>query len=138
MVDRDFKEIKEKLDYINALIESAMGKDDRKGFENKKIYAKLEGLQSEIESVGEFIEYMNKKTIVGHLEEMEDGKFRCKEFEVQFSCGSRVEALIKSSEGEEAIWCMGRVEHNRDGGYYFYNYNGNNVYLYDGMKVRVR
>lgn len=138
MIDSDFIKIKNQAEYLNSLIESAIDNYNREGFENHKIYSKLENFQGNLEGVINFIEYMSKKPIVGHLQLMDTGKYECPEAGVHFSCGSRMEVLIKTEYDEEPMWNMGRVEYQTDGGYYFFNYNGDNVFLHEGMQVRVR
>lgn len=138
MIDKDFIKIKEQAEYLNSLIETSMNNYEREGFENKKIYNKLENFQGNLEGVIEFIKYMSKKPIVGHLQLMDTGKYECPEAGVHFSCGSRIEAFVQTEYDDEPRWCSGRVEHQTDGGYYFFNYDGDNVFLYEGMQVRVR
>lgn len=138
MVDKDFIKIKDQVDYLVGLIDSSMNNYERDGFENQKIYRRLEDFQGSLESLSEFIKYMNKKPIVGHLQQIEGGKYECPEADVHFSCGSRMEAFVQTEYDDEPTWCSGRVEHQTDGGYYFLNYDGDNVFLYEGMKVRVR
>lgn len=138
MIDKDFVKIKEQAEYLNGLIESAIDNYNRDGFENSKIYGKLENFQGNLEGVIEFIKYMSKEPIVGYLQQMDTGKYECPEAGVYFSCGSRIEAFVKAEYDDEPKWCSGRIEHSDEGGYYFYNYDGENVFLYEGMKVRVR
>ena len=64
MVDKDFMKIKDQVDYLVSLIDSSMNNYERDGFENQKVYRRLEDFQGNLESLSEFIKYMNKEPIV--------------------------------------------------------------------------
>ena len=138
MVDKDFMNIKDQVDYLIKLIDISMNNYNRNDFENKHVYYKLEGLQSDLDCISEYIKYMNTVPVEGYLVELDNEKYECPEADMRYSCGSQMEAYIKPYEDEEPMWCIGRVEHDTDKGYYFLNYEGDNVVLYEGMKVRVR
>lgn len=137
MIDNDFIKINDNLIHLNYLIEQSMKKPDRDGFENDRIYNKLENFQDELESLTRYIERMQHKAIEGHLELNSNERYSCPEADIEFTCGSSIEVFIKT-EYDEGEWYDGRIEFKFEEGYYFYNYNGENVLLHEGMRVRVR
>lgn len=138
MIDKDFIEIQRQIESLILSIDKATDNYDRKGFENNKVYSVIENMMGDLERARQTIYYMSKIPTVGHLVMNENGRYECPEADYTYTSGSRMEAYVKPDEDEESQWCIGRVEHDNDRGYYFMNNDGNNVFLHEGMKVRVR
>ncbi|MCF0163208.1 MAG: DUF5348 domain-containing protein [Fusobacterium necrophorum] len=137
MLDKDFKNIKNEMDYLHELIDKATDNYNRRGFENNQVYDRLERFLGSLETVSEFISHMNKEFIEGYLIKSENGIFELPEADYTLTCGSRIEVFVSPYDGEEKKWCNGRVEHDSDS-YYFCNCDGEDADLKEGMKVRIR
>ena len=134
MLDNDFIEIKGQLKKVNEMMEKSLKNYKREGFENKKVYHELEHYSEKIEDMIEFIKYMSRETVEDRLSLRADGRYEINST-TYFTSGSSIEVYI---DGE---WCLGRVESRHDSGkaiYYFLNNDGNNIDLYEGLRVRVR
>jgi hypothetical protein len=63
---------------------------------------------------------------------LDNGKYAIDD-ENYFSCGYPIEVYNKGQ------WQIGKVEYsNKYGGYYFYNHDGENTPLKEGLRVRTR
>lgn len=141
MLDRDFVEIKEELERLYKKVDKVLGNYDRVGYENEKVYQMLEDNSGRLETMSNFISYFNRSFYRDVLVLRPDGRYGCSSTDKYYTCGSTMEAYAEPySYCEENIaLCYGRVEYSDEmGGYYFKNYDGKDVTLYEGMRVLVR
>ena len=108
-----------------------------KGLENAEVSNSIDELIDDIEKTRYEIEYYLRPAKEGCLTENSTGKFKLEYFNggssYHLGYGSRLEIY----DGEEG-WKVGRVRHNINKGYYFYNKELGNPALYSGMKARLR
>lgn len=135
----DLLEFKDKTESLRNKSETILRNYKRKGFENVKCYGEIEKFVEHLDDCIKTINYYNKPTIEGTLHKNKNGRFDLVFANHQFTSGSSIEVLV---DGE---WCVGRVEygsveytHGENEGYYFYNYDGNNIMLENGMTARIR
>lgn len=104
-----------------------------RGMEDSKGCNALENIISELESfVGE-VKHYSRETREGYLKIDSNDRYRINDTEL--TCGYPME--IYKEEYKE--WEAGRVEFSSNyDGYYFYNYDGSHVPLFEGMKARIR
>lgn len=117
------------LSKINSIYRNAK----TESFEDNKGCAAIEKLIEDLEDFTKTINYYSKNTKEGHLKLSENDRYIL--YNREFSCGNPIE--IYNTEYQE--WESGRVEHSsKYGGYYFYNNDGENIALSEGMKARIR
>jgi hypothetical protein len=127
---------------IEGLFEKAQSGE--KGFENRQAYHIVENILGDIDTALYKLKRYSSPAIEGILQEdRERKKFELirndngKSLGWFFSCGDYLEVYDRESEE----WYTGRVEHTtREGqkGYYFFNNDLDNPFLYTGMVCRVR
>lgn len=110
---------------------------DCKGLENAAVNNSLDELIEELEKTQYGIEYYSRPAKEGCLTESNNGKFKIEytngNSSYPLGCGSSLE-IYDNEKG----WKIGRVEHNTNKGYYFYNRKLQYPALYPGMKARLR
>ncbi|APM37305.1 DUF5348 domain-containing protein [Clostridium kluyveri] len=119
----------------NALIQlkGIYGRSEVKSFEDGKAYMALEKV---LEDMGDFIrdiEHYSKETEQGYLQLNSSSRYMLND--VELTCGYPLE-IYNTKYG---VWEDGRIEHSsKYGGYYFYNYDEENIPLNEGIKARIR
>ncbi|UZW13229.1 DUF5348 domain-containing protein [Clostridium pasteurianum] len=127
---------------IYDTLDNLPGHSGDETMEETEIRYILDSLAEKLTETKIAIEYFSKSVKEGYLRENSDGKFEidfdCGETSYPLSCGSSLEVYLKKDVEEdiEQRWYVGRVEHTKDKGYYFYG--ANKPSLYNNMKVRVR
>lgn len=148
MIDKDILEYKKKLDQILEEGKYLLHNYKRVGFENERIYRKIESLDELITYVNDDIERLLKPTCEGELGLLNDGRYGIVGTPYYFCCGTYIEIYNPIGENEFDKWLPGNVEgrfkFNNNGeyvNYYYFNSADDeelNFDLYEGLKVRVR
>lgn len=102
-------------------------------FEDVKAYKAMEKLIEDIDTFVSDIKHYSKDTKQGYLRINNNNRYIINDIEL--SSGFPIE--VYNVEYQE--WEAGRIEHSsKYGGYYFKNYDGNNIVLSDGIIARIR
>lgn len=123
------------LESTRQSIKYVFDKAEIKTFEDKRASNILEKVIEILDENIFELKHYSKESIEGDIYKLSNGKwaFCSNGKEEYFSCGYLVEIFDK----DENEWLSGRIEHSK-GEYYFYNYDGDNLELYKGMRVRIR
>lgn len=117
------------LSRINSLYEKA----SIESFEDRKVCKGTEKLLEDLDDFIKTIKHYNKTTQEGYL--FFNSKNRYSLGNVELTCGTSVE--VYNEKYQE--WESGVVEHSsKYGGYYFLNYDNENISLSENMKARIR
>lgn len=101
-------------------------------FEEGRANSIIEYINTEIgEAIAE-LEHLNRPAKEGVLVLNSQGRYNLDSMpSLYFTCGDIIEVYVDSN------WYRGRIEHDSKD-YYFCNYDGNNIPLFEGIKARVR
>jgi hypothetical protein len=130
-MDNNYLEAIKTLESTSATLDRILDKASCQSFEDIKAYKILERVIEKVEDSISDLKYFSKDLMYGTLYKLDNGKYAINE-DNYFSCGYDIEVWSESDQE----WQVGRVEHNRD--YYFYNYDGDNFELSEGLRVRIR
>jgi hypothetical protein len=132
MLDKKYIGFLKDLKSLKSNAENLLKGDAGDNFEDRKCHESIGYLKKEIEDAIHDMELLSKTTLDGKLVLNSQGRFNLDTAqELYFTCGSPLEMFIDNE------WYRGRVE--SDGkDYYFYNYEGENIPLNEGMKARIR
>lgn len=132
MLNNKYLELLDELKVLHLKTTEVLQHEPKDTFEEEKANSIIEYLHGEVEEALHELEHLTREVKEGHLLLNSQGRYNLDTMpEFYFTCGNIIEVDVDGS------WHRGRVEHdNKD--YYFCNYEGKNIHLYEGMKARVR
>lgn len=131
-MDNNYLEAIKTLESTSATLDRILDKASCQSFEDIKAYKVLERVIEKVEDSISDLKYFSKDLIYGTLYKLDNGKYAINE-DYYFSCGYDIEVYNESDQE----WQVGKVEYTGND-YYFLNYDGNNLGLCEGLKIRIR
>lgn len=132
MLDKKYLELIDELRRVNIKAQALLEETSSDTFEEEKAHTIIDYLVTEMEEAADEIEHLSRQVKEGILLLNSQGRYNLDTMpEFYFTCGNIIEVSIDDK------WYRGRIEHDNTD-YYFCNYEGKNLHLYEGMKARIR
>ena len=132
MLTKRYLELLDDLKELNSKAEDVLKKEPQDNFEEEKAYSIIEYIYTELSEAIHELEHLTREVKEGLLLLNSQGRYNLDTMtEFYFTCGNIIEVDV------EGQWQRGRIEHDNED-YYFCNYEGKNIHLYEGMKARIR
>ena len=132
MLNKKYQNILDEIKGINKKNKEILKTGTIENFEDEKAHSILEYLYKEIDEAVYELEHLKREVKEGILLLNSQGRYNLDTMpEFYFTCGNPLEILVDEE------WHRGRIEH-ADSDYYFWNYDGKNIKLSEGMKARIR
>ena len=143
MIDNKLTEYINKIQALKLDLDNLVDEYSANDSVDEIIYSDLAHIGEVLETYLVDVEYYSKDTEICYLKKNKFAKFdalsgfdgKCL---ATLHCGSALELYAFDKYDECDKWFIGRVEHNKQKGYYFCCEDLDNPALHDGMRVRVR